>query len=136
MRYQSINVNTTKRCEFVDIGAQVEELVRNAPCDSGIVCIFTPHTTAALTINENADPDVRHDLSYKINELIPKDEAFYLHYEGNSDSHLKSSLFSPSLTLIFENNKCVLGTWQGIYFCEFDGPRTRKVFIKIIADQQ
>lgn len=116
--------------------AKWKKPVRNSPFESGIVCIFTPHTTAALMVNENADPDVRHDLEYKINELIPKDDVHYRHYEGNSDSHLKSSLFSPSLTLIFENKKCVLGTWQGIYFCEFDGPRTRKVHVKIVGDQK
>lgn len=134
MKYLSININTTKRCEFLDISAEVEKAVRDSSCESGIVCVFTPHTTAAITINENADPDVRHDLAYKINALIPKEDSHYRHYEGNSDSHLKSSFFSPSLTLIFENKKCILGTWQGIYFCEFDGPRTRKVYIKIIPD--
>ncbi|MDD3095630.1 MAG: secondary thiamine-phosphate synthase enzyme YjbQ [Candidatus Neomarinimicrobiota bacterium] len=134
MKRLTFSVNTGKRTAFIDIGSIVEEALRQSSCDSGIVCIFTPHTTAALTINENADPDVLHDLDWKINSLIPNRERQYKHCEGNSDSHLKSSLFSPSLTLIFENKKCLLGTWQGIYLCEFDGPRTRKIHIKIIED--
>lgn len=99
----------------------------------GLVTIFVPHTTAALTINENADPNVKHDLDYKINKLIPKDEPAYRHDEGNSDSHMKSSLFSPSLTCIVEDGRMQLGTWQGIYLCEFDGPRTRQVWVKVIS---
>jgi secondary thiamine-phosphate synthase enzyme len=134
MQYQTIRVQTQERNTFIDISRSVEEAVQNSPYESGIVCVFTPHTTAAVTINENADPDVLHDLTYKIKALIPEHDGNYRHAEGNSDSHLKSSLFSPSLTLIFENKKCVLGTWQGIYFCEFDGPRTRKVYMKIIGD--
>ncbi|MDD4960925.1 MAG: secondary thiamine-phosphate synthase enzyme YjbQ [Candidatus Marinimicrobia bacterium] len=136
MKYQSFTVQSSKRCEFIKIGAIVEKHLQLSPYSSGIICLFTPHTTAALTINENADPDVLRDLDYKINALIPRQDEHYRHCEGNSDSHLKSSLFSPSLTLIFENRKCLLGTWQEIYFCEFDGPRTRKVHIKIIGDPE
>ena len=99
------------------------------------MCVYTPHTTAAITINENADPDVQHDLEYKLKDMIPKDEAPYRHAEGNSDSHMKSSLFSPSLTIIYEEGKLILGIWQGIYFCEFDGPRTRNYYVKIIEDK-
>ncbi len=97
--------------------------------------VFTTHTTAAVTINENADPDVQHDLKYKLNDMIPKDEAAYRHMEGNSDSHMKSSLFSPSLSLIYEDGKLLMGIWQAVYFCEFDGPRNRNVYVKIIEDK-
>ena len=125
---------TNKRTEFLDITDVIQKEITNSKFNNGIVVIFTPHTTAGITINENADPDVKIDLNYKINKLIPKIDSNYLHSEGNSDSHLKSSLFSPSISLIFEDNKLILGIWQAIYFCEFDGPRNRKYYIKIISD--
>ncbi len=125
---------TNKRTEFLDISNIIQQEIDNSKIDNGIVVIFTPHTTAGITINENADPDVKTDLDYKINKMIPEYDSNYLHSEGNSDSHLKSSLFSPSLSLIFENKKLILGIWQAIYFCEFDGPRNRKYYIKIISD--
>ncbi|MDZ7821420.1 MAG: secondary thiamine-phosphate synthase enzyme YjbQ [Candidatus Marinimicrobia bacterium] len=132
----TLEVRTRSRTDFVDITAKVQEVVEKAPSPGGIVTVFVPHTTAGITINENADPDVPRDLAYKINDLIPKGDPEYAHAEGNSDSHMKSSLFSPSLTLIFENRRCILGTWQAVYFAEFDGPRTRKVHIKIIPDPE
>ena len=132
MKMTTIEVRTRSRTDFVDITQQVQEIVGNTPFDSGIAVVFVPHTTAGVTINENADPDVPRDLAYKINDLVPEGDPEYAHAEGNSDSHLKSSLFSPSLTLIFEKGRCVLGTWQALYLAEFDGPRTRKVHIKLI----
>jgi secondary thiamine-phosphate synthase enzyme len=135
MNTVTFRVNTPSRTCFIDITAEISTCIRESGCTSGLVCIFTPHTTAGITINENADPDVLHDLDYKINSMIPKRDNTYRHSEGNSDSHLKSSLFSPSLTLIFEDKKLLLGIWQGIYFCEFDGPRNRTVHIKIIGDK-
>jgi secondary thiamine-phosphate synthase enzyme len=89
--------------------------------------------TAELTINENADPDVRHDLIAKLDRLAPQDEPFYRHAEGNSDSHLKTSFFGPSLTVIVSEGRLVLGTWQGVYFCEFDGPRERSVAVRLLS---
>jgi len=95
--------------------------------------LFVPHTTAAITINENADPDVRADIAEEINRIVPFQDD-YRHREGNSAAHIKSSLFSPELTLIIENGRPVLGTWQGIYFCEFDGPGHRKLYLKFIEE--
>lgn len=134
MKTAKKDVRTSKRTEFIDITRELNTYLRENNCKNGIMTVFTPHTTAAITINENADPDVQHDLARKINEMIPKDEHYYRHYEGNSDSHLKSSLFSPSLNLIFEEGKLILGIWQAVYFCEFDGPRNRNYFIKVIED--
>ena len=128
------SIITNKRTELLDITNVIQKEINDSKFNNGIVVIFTPHTTAGITINENADPDVQHDLKYKLNEMIPKDEAAYRHDEGNSDSHLKSSLFSPSLGLIYENGRLLLGIWQAVYLSEFDGPRTRKVYVKIIED--
>ncbi len=134
MKTISFNIRTPERNAFLDITDRLQTILQENGCKSGIMTVFTPHTTAGVTINENADPDVQHDLKYKLNKMIPKDEAAYRHDEGNSDSHLKSSLFSPSLTIIYENGRLLLGIWQAVYFCEFDGPRTRKVHVKIIED--
>jgi len=128
-----INIKTFQRVEFIDITSEIEKIIINSGTDSGIVSLFVPHTTAALTLNENADPSVKNDIKYKLNSLIPKNDN-YTHSEGNSDSHLKSSIFGPSLTLIISGRSLVLGTWQGVYFCEFDGPRNRKLYVKIIKD--
>jgi len=128
------SIITNKRTELLDITNVIQKEINDSKFNNGIVVIFTPHTTAGITINENADPDVKIDIDYKINKLIPKNDPNYLHSEGNSDSHLKSSIFSPSISLIFEDNKLILGVWQAIYFCEFDGPRHRKYYIKIIPD--
>ena len=126
-----ISIETSQRLEFVDITSQIEDIVKKSKITDGLVCLFVPHTTAALTLNENADPSVKSDMRYKLNSLIPKNDN-YAHSEGNSDSHLKSSLFGPDLTLIISDSRPVLGTWQGVYFCEFDGPRNRNIYIKII----
>ncbi len=126
------SLRTRQRNEFVDITREIQSCIAESNVIHGLVTIFIPHTTAAVTINENADPDVRKDLGHKLSLLIPEQEDFYRHAEGNSDAHMKSSLFGPSLTLIIENGRCLLGTWQGIYFCEFDGPRTRSYHVKIV----
>jgi secondary thiamine-phosphate synthase enzyme len=100
---------------------------------NGMVIVCVPHTTAAVTINENADPDVKHDMLAKLETLIPQRESYYRHGEGNSDSHVKTSLVGNSVTVLVEGGKLVLGTWQGIQFCEFDGPRSRKYQVKLVS---
>ena len=124
-----IEIKTNKRVEFIDITDKLNALIRSSFIKDGICFIHVPHTTAAITINENADPDVTNDIISKINKLIPANDI-YAHIEGNSDAHIKSSLFGQTLNLMIESNMLLLGTWQGVYFCEFDGPRTRKVHVK------
>jgi secondary thiamine-phosphate synthase enzyme len=128
-----LRLKTTSRVEFVDITQQVMEAVRQHQVDSGICTIFCPHTTAGITINENADPDVPRDMTMALGRVVPATWEFR-HSEGNSDSHVKSSLVGPSLTVIMDRGKPLLGTWQGIYFCEFDGPRERKFYVKTVRD--
>jgi len=131
MTIQEFSVRTRSRTEFVDITGQVSKIVQESKVSSGMAIVFVPHTTAAVTINENADPSVQHDILADLNRLIPF-AGPYQHTEGNSAAHIKSSLVGPSETLLIENGRPVLGTWQGVYFCEFDGPRTRKIWVKII----
>ena len=128
-----IRVRTEQRSQLIDITRQVSAVVAASGVRAGVAVAQSLHTTAALTINENADPDVVSDLVAKTAALIPHREAFYRHAEGNSDSHLKTSFFGPSLTVIVSDGELVLGTWQGIYFCEWDGPRERKVAVQLIA---
>ncbi len=128
----SFPVRTTQRQQFVDITSQVQRCVDEAGFEDGLVCIFVPHTTAGVTINEGADPDVLRDLSDTLSDLVPN-RADYRHAEGNSDSHVKSSLIGPSLTVIVEGGRLKLGTWQAIYFTEFDGPRSRQCWVKTIG---
>lgn len=128
----TISVKTNQREELLDITREVQKAVNDAGVKSGSVICFVPHTTAGITINENADPDVKRDLLYKLNKEIPQNDGYH-HAEGNSDAHLKASLFGFSETILIENGSLVLGTWQGIYFCEFDGPRHRKLIIKVIT---
>jgi len=118
---------------MVEITSEVERVVRESGVKEGIVVLQSLHTTAALTINENADPDVPRDVVAKLARLVPKDESFYRHAEGNSDSHVRTSLFGPSLTVIVSEGALVLGRWQGIFLCEWDGPRQRRVAVKVIA---
>lgn len=129
LRY--INVRSKSRNEFVDITGEVNSELLDMGAGDGIVCLFVPHTSAAITINEGADPNVRHDLLTALTRLIPKD-AGYLHKEGNSDAHLKSSIIGASVNVPVEGGKLVLGTWQSLYFCEFDGPRHRRVGLKLL----
>jgi len=117
---------------MIDITNTVSRAVDESKIENGLAIVFVPHTTAAITINENADPDVKHDLLRKLTELIPQRENYYRHNEGNSDSHVKTSLVGNSVMVLIENGKLVLGTWQGIQFCEFDGPRNRDVFIRLV----
>ena len=133
MRVEIVSVTTRRRSELVDVTDRVRGVVERSGVREGIVVAQSLHTTAALTINENADPDVPRDLVGKLDRLVPREEAFYRHAEGNSDSHLKTSVFGPSLTVIVSEGKLVLGTWQGIWFCEFDGPRERRIAVQVLA---
>ncbi|MDA8133445.1 MAG: secondary thiamine-phosphate synthase enzyme YjbQ [Desulfobacteraceae bacterium] len=126
-----ISVKTTDRTQMIDITAQVRAAVRESGIENGLVHVFSMHTTAAVTINENADPDVTTDMLAFINKVVPWDDHFK-HMEGNSAAHIKVSLFGPSEIIPLEKGSLVLGTWQGIYFCEFDGPRTRRVHINVM----
>ena len=129
----SERVRTSRRSEIVDLTPTVQRLVRDNAVKSGMAIVYVPHTTAGVTINENADPDVKADMLRKLEAMIPKDESYYQHGEGNSDSHVKTALVGNSATVLVEDGKLVLGTWQGIYFCEFDGPRERKVLVKLVS---
>jgi len=126
-----INIRTSKRTELVDITGRVSEIVSKSGINNGLACLFVPHTTAGITINEAADPSVANDIINKMNSLVPAHQG-YSHMEGNADSHIKTSLFGPQLNVIIDGNNLVLGTWQGIYFAEFDGPRSRKLYIKLV----
>ena len=130
---KTIELKSNKRIEFTDITEKINNIISQSGIVEGACFISVPHTTAAVTINENSDPDVVRDILSKTGKLIPQVEG-YTHAEGNSDSHIKSSLFSPALSLIVNENKLLLGIWQAVYFCEFDGPRNRKVYIKLITD--
>ncbi len=124
-------VKTRSQTELIDITSEIQELVRIAEIDNGICMLYVPHTTAAVTINESADPSVKADILMVLNSVIPW-KAGYRHLEGNSPAHIKSSIIGPSELLAIENGRLVLGTWQGIFFCEFDGPRTRQIHVKFI----
>lgn len=130
---ETIEIRTRSRTEFLDLTPQIRQIVQKSGIRNGICYLFVPHTTAGLTINENADPSVQHDMLMETNKVIPFQDN-YSHYEGNSAAHIKSSLFGNSLFVFIEDGTLVLGTWQGIYFCEFDGSRRRKIFVKIVAD--
>jgi len=124
-------ISTKDRNQMVDITSRVRLAVEQSEITNGDVIVYCPHTTAAITINENADPDVPHDILLTLNELIPHHIAGYRHCEGNSDAHCKSSLLGCSEQVLLKNKSLSLGTWQGIFFCEFDGPRTRRVIVQI-----
>ena len=128
----TLSVPTSRRTEMVDITGQIQELVRLSGVTEGVCHIFEAHTTAGLTINENADPSVQADMLMVLNKIISEQEA-YRHLEGNSPAHVKASLMGAQLTVLVSNGRLLLGTWQGVFLCEFDGPRTRKVHIKIMA---
>jgi len=125
------DVTTHEREEMIDVTRRVQEAVDEAGVKSGLAICFVPHTTAAVTINENADPDVVRDLLYKLKKEIPQSDEYH-HAEGNSDAHLKTSLVGSSEQVLIENGRLVLGTWQGIYFCEFDGPRRRHFIVRVV----
>ncbi len=125
-------LRTTARNQLIDVSAPVREFINTSKFHSGLCVVFTPHTTAAITINENADPSVKSDILKKLNESFPQEDG-YRHAEGNSDAHIKSSLVGCSETIVVENGDLILGTWQGIYFCEFDGPRQRQYIVKLVG---
>ena len=126
-------VKTNQRIEMIDITSLVQRIVNQQKVKDGICSVFVPHTTAGVTINENADPDVVRDIIMELGKIVPC-STDYRHREGNSDAHIKASLFGASENIFIENGKLVLGTWQSLYFCEFDGPRTRKILVKILND--
>src|ERR1043165_5051777 len=126
------HLQTRGRNEIVDITPIVAQIVRDSGVAEGLCVVYVPHTTAAVPINEHADHDVNQDLLKKLSDLVPEHESYYRHNQGNSASHVKTSLVGPSVTIIIEGGSLVLGTWQGIQFCEFDGPRTRTFHVKIL----
>jgi len=130
---KEINIKTNIQTQILDITAQVQKVVRESRIIEGLCCVFVPHTTAGVTINENADPSVKQDIVMELNKIIPFNDH-YSHLEGNSAAHIKASIMGFSVNIPVENNDLLLGTWQGICFCEFDGPRTRKYFVKIIKN--
>jgi secondary thiamine-phosphate synthase enzyme len=127
----AFNITSKNRSQMIDITSQVRDAVSKSGIINGDVIVFCPHTTAAITINENADPDVPHDILLTLAQLIPQNRTGYHHGEGNSDAHAKSSLVGCSELVLIKNKSLNLGTWQGIFFCEFDGPRSRKVILQI-----
>ena len=128
---ESFTVRTRSRNELIDITSEVQRIVSKSGVDEGICVVYVPHTTAGVTVNENADPSVAVDIRNTLSKLVPAG-AGYSHLEGNADSHIKSTIVGPSITLIVTGGRILLGTWQGIFFCEFDGPRTRKVYVKVV----
>jgi secondary thiamine-phosphate synthase enzyme len=130
---ETISVSTPSRTILVDITSEVRQVVEQSGVETGVCILFVPHTTAGVTINENADPSVKTDITGFLNKLIPQSAGFS-HSEGNSDAHVKASLVGMSETICIENGSLVLGTWQGICFAEFDGPRHRKVHVKIVEE--
>ncbi len=129
----TLSVKTNAQTEIIDITADVHAAITTARFTNGLCMLYVPHTTAAITINESADPSVRRDILMVLNQMVPW-KADYRHREGNSPAHVKSSLMGASEVVAVENGRLVLGTWQGIFFCEFDGPRTRKLNVKLLAD--
>ena len=129
---ETITIKTKAQTELIDITSQVQLALQDVTFSDGICMLYVPHTTAGITINESADPSVRRDILMVLNQMVPW-KADYRHMEGNSPAHIKTSLMGPSELIAVEKGRLVLGTWQGIFFCEFDGPRTRKLHIKLIA---
>ncbi|OQX61087.1 MAG: hypothetical protein B5M56_09945 [Desulfococcus sp. 4484_241] len=125
----SITIETAHKKEMLDITSKLQKTVADSNVTDGVLVAYVPHTTAGITINENADPDVRHDILAHLEVLIPANSNFR-HLEGNSDAHIQSSIMGSSVMVIIENGKLVLGTWQSVFFCEFDGPRTRKIYVQ------
>ena len=126
-------INSSQENQWIEISSEVQKVITASGIKEGLCVVFIPHTTAAVTINENADPDVKHDVSLALSAISP-DRREFRHSEGNSAAHTKTTLVSPSITLIVSGGRLLLGTWQGIWFCEFDGPRKRKVLVRIFGD--
>ena len=133
MMIHKLDIKTDRRVEFQDITRRVRETVSASGVDNGICYLFSLHTTAGITVNEHADPSVVDDIINQLDTMVPQHSG-YCHREGNSPAHIKASLMGDSETLFIEDGKIVLGTWQGVFFCEFDGPRNRTVLVKIIPD--
>jgi secondary thiamine-phosphate synthase enzyme len=129
----TFDLQTRERNQLVEITAQVRQVVQRSGVRQGICVVYCPHTTAAITINENADPDVVHDMLAWLGRAVPQRQPDFRHGEGNSDSHIKASLVGSSATVLIDGGDLVLGRWQGVYFCEFDGPRTRGVHVQVIG---
>lgn len=130
---EQLNVHTRSRACLVDITGQVQQVVARSGVQEGMCYVYVPHTTAGLTINENADPTVQADILKELEKIVPWRDG-YAHAEGNSAAHIKASLMGPSHLILVVGGRLRLGTWQGIYFCEFDGPRQRKVWVKVVAE--
>ncbi len=128
-----INIKTRSQIEFIDITSQVQGVIDKLGINEGICSVYVPHTTAAVTINENADPDVVRDIITRLNEIVPLN-GNYRHTEGNSAAHIKASIIGPSESVFIKDGRLILGTWQSIFFCEFDGPRSRRVLVKIVKE--
>jgi len=128
---ETFALSSKNRNQMIDITSQVASIVKQSGITNGDAIVYCPHTTAAITINENADPSVSHDILLTLTELMPHHRPGYRHFEGNSDAHCKSSIIGCSEQILIKQNKLALGTWQGIFFCEFDGPRSRKVTVQI-----
>jgi secondary thiamine-phosphate synthase enzyme len=135
-RTSKIAVKTSRRTELRNITREVAELVARHGAISGVCHVYVPHTTAGITINEGADPDVARDVELTFDRMVPRDAPGYRHSEGNSDSHVKTAMVGSSQTLFVENGRLVLGRWQAIFLCEFDGPRTREVLVRVVPDAQ
>lgn len=129
---EKIILKTTKRIEMIDITAQLRDIVARSAATDGMCHVYCPHTTAGLTVNENADPSVRRDIIKAMNKIVPEG-AEYTHSEGNADSHIKSSMLGININIFIENGQLLFGQWQGVYLCENDGPRNREVWVKIVT---
>ena len=132
---KEISLETHSRVEMIDITAAVQKVIHEEKIEKGICLVYTPHTTAAITINENADPDVPRDMLMALDKAIPWHDQ-YRHQEGNAAAHVKSSLVGASVVVLIEDGNLILGTWQSVFFCEFDGPRTREVLVKVTSSEQ
>lgn len=130
---EKLNISSQKREQIIDITPQIQQYISKNDHLSGILTVYSPHTTAGITVNENADPDVKKDIINFLNQMIPQNFGF-AHCEGNSDAHIKASLMNFSYNFIIENGKILLGTWQGIFFMEFDGPRNRNIWLKFVSE--
>ena len=131
---EAIEITTSARSEVVDITGQVQQAVSRAGITEGIAVVYSPHTTAGITVNEHADPDVMADVLATLERLVPR-RGPYAHTEGNSDAHVKATLVGPSVCVPIEHGRLALGTWQGVFFCEFDGPRSRRAFVQLAAER-
>lgn len=129
---KTLNIKSKSKVEFIDITEEVNKIIKESNIKSGLCYLYVPHTTAGITVNEGADPSVKRDIIITLNRIIPF-EGDYQHMEGNSAAHIKSTIVGVSLNLIVEDGKLFLGTWQSVYFCEFDGPRHRRVLIKLVS---